>query len=216
MVDQSRTLQFPSSPVAVEKEHGGAFFVNSAKWLAGLLLGCSCQIGCGDTHQTARESSHTVVASPGVDHGERSAEAAVSEAPEAAVGHLGAPFDRPYQYIGMTIAKAAKATGGKPNAVSNIIIDSDRAHMLLEGDGAVVNFVDVRLKQTAPCSWTRSFDPKPLLRALSIEIADLTVDREAIQSHSYYDHGRRLKVFVQCDGEGGELSVGVGSEGYGR
>jgi hypothetical protein len=38
---------------------------------------------------------------------------------------LTAPFHRPFQYIGMSIANAAKATGGTPNAVGNIVIDSD-------------------------------------------------------------------------------------------
>jgi hypothetical protein len=51
---------------------------------------------------------------------------------------LSSPFHRPFQYMGMSIADAARAVGGKPNKVGNIIIDSEQAHMLLEAEGILL------------------------------------------------------------------------------
>ena len=53
------------------------------------------------------------------------AETASSQTHTDAVAPLGAPFERPFQYIGMTISKAASAVGGRPNAVGNVVIDSE-------------------------------------------------------------------------------------------
>src|SRR5262245_45747856 len=54
---------------------------------------------------------------------------------KAGLSPLKAPFHRPLEYVGMSVAEAAKATGGSPNNVRNIIIESDLADMLLETVG---------------------------------------------------------------------------------
>jgi len=128
---------------------------------------------------------------------------------------LTAPFQRPFQYIGMSIANAAKATGGTPNAVGNIVIDSAHAHLLLEANGNVISYVAVGLKQTAPCSQTRAFDSEPLLDALGLSPSALDVVRKQTHFHTYYDHKRKLKVGVSCDYDGAPLTVGFSSKYYG-
>ena len=95
----------------------------------------------------------------------------------ASPAKLGAPYFQPFQYVGMSIAQAAKATGGKPNEVGNIVIDSPQAHMLLEADGKIISYADVELKQTAPCSLTRPFDSAPILAALGMKAASLDFAR---------------------------------------
>lgn len=128
---------------------------------------------------------------------------------------LVAPFQRPFQYIGMSVADAAKSSGGNPNKVHNIIIDSDQSHMLLEAEGNFISFVGVELKKTSPCSQSVSFDPEPILGALSINPSELEFVRRKTHSHVYYDHKRKLQVIVSCQYDGAPLSVGFSSKYYG-
>lgn len=128
---------------------------------------------------------------------------------------LSAPFHRPFQYIGMSVADAAKATGGTPNKVNNIIIDSEQSHMLLEAEGNFINFIDVELKKTSPCSQSVSFDPESALGALSINPSELEFVRKQTHVHVYYDHKRKLKVSVTCEYDGAPLSVAFSSKYYG-
>ena len=44
--------------------------------------------------------------------------------------------------------------------------------MLIEATGGVISYVDVELKQTAPCSQTTTFDSEPVLGALSMNQSD--------------------------------------------
>lgn len=129
---------------------------------------------------------------------------------------LNAPFKHPFQYVGMPITKAAKATGGIPNKVGNIIIDSERAKMLLEANGNSVSYVAVELQQTAPCSLTRAFDSNTVLNLLSINPAELEKVREQTHFHTYYDHKRKLKVSISCEYDGAPLSAGFSSKYYGK
>ena len=127
-----------------------------------------------------------------------------------------APFHRPFQYIGMSVADAAKSTGGTPNKVHNIIIDSEQSHMLLEAEGNFISLVEVELKKTSPCSQSVSFDPEPILGALSINPSELEFVRKQTHVHIYYDHKRKLKVSVSCDYDGGPLTVAFSSKYYGE
>jgi len=128
---------------------------------------------------------------------------------------LSHPFHRPFQYIGMCISDAAKAVGGTPNEVGNIIVDTEDCHMLLEAEGNFVSYVEVELKKTAPCYWNQEFDSEPMLGALSMNPAELDLVRKQTHCHTYYDHRKRLKVTVLCPYDGGPLSVSFGTKYYG-
>lgn len=127
---------------------------------------------------------------------------------------MSAPFHRPFQYIGMSIADAARAVGGKPNKVGNIIIDCEQSHMLLEAEGNFINYVDVEIKKTAPWSQSRPFDSEAILGVFSINPSELELVRKQTHFHTYYDHKRRLKIGVSCQYEGAPLSVGFSSKYY--
>lgn len=58
---------------------------------------------------------------------------------KAGILPLNAPFMRPYQYIGMQVAKAQKAVKGTINQGGNIVVDNDKVHLLLEVEGNFVN-----------------------------------------------------------------------------
>ena len=158
------------------------------KWLSTLILGSLCLFGYGesqaashDSGQSTRKSSGTVV--------NKTLGTASDKAIKAGLTPLNAPFHRPFQYIGMTIARAAKATGGTPNAVGNIIIDSAHAHMLLEAEGNFISYIDVELKQTAPCRQSHAFDSEPVFGALSINPSELNLVRKQTSvdfSSKYY------------------------------
>jgi Domain of unknown function (DUF4365) len=128
---------------------------------------------------------------------------------------LSSPFHRPFQYMGMSITNAAKAVGGKPNKVGNIIVDSEQAHMLLEAEGNFINYVDIELKKTAPWSQSRPFNSEAILGVLSINPAELELARKQTHFHTYYDHKRKLKIGVSCQYDGAPLSVGFSSKYYG-
>jgi hypothetical protein len=128
---------------------------------------------------------------------------------------LSSPFHRPFQYMGMSIADAARAVGGKPNKVGNIIIDSEQAHMLLEAEGNFINYVDIELKKTAPWSLSRPFDSEAILGVLSINPSELELARKQTHFHTYYDHKRKLKIGVSCQYDGAPLSVEFSSKYYG-
>ncbi|KKD35208.1 MAG: DUF4365 domain-containing protein [Limnoraphis robusta] len=139
---------------------------------------------------------------------------AINRAINSGLYVLSAPFHRPFQYIGMSIADAARAVGGKPNEVGNIIIDSEQSHMLLEAEGNFINYVDVELKKTAPWSQSRPFDSEAILGVLSINPSELELVRKQTHFHTYYDHKRKLKISVSCQYEGASLSVGFSSKYY--
>jgi hypothetical protein len=128
---------------------------------------------------------------------------------------LSNPFHRPFQYIGMTIAAAAKAVGGTPNDVGNIILESDECRLVLEAEGNFINYVDVELKRTAPHRQSEEFDSEVVLGALSINPAELELVKKAVHYHHYSDHKRKLKVSVSCLYDGAPLSVGFGGKYYG-
>jgi hypothetical protein len=56
------------------------------------------------------------------------------------------PFHRPFQYMGMKIAKAEQEVNQASNQVGNIIVDTDDCHMFLQAEGNFVQYVEVELK----------------------------------------------------------------------
>lgn len=140
---------------------------------------------------------------------------AIDKAWGAGLSVLSRPFHRPFQYMGMSVEAAAKAVGGTPNSVGNIIVDTDECHMCLEAEGNFVNFVDIELKRTAPHYQNQEFDSEPILGALSINPAELELIRKATHYHYYSDHRRKLKVSVSCLYDGGPLTVGFSAKYYG-
>jgi hypothetical protein len=128
---------------------------------------------------------------------------------------LAKPFYRPFQYMGLSVLDAAKATGGEPNPVGNIIIDTDEVHMLLECERNYISFVSIDLKRTAPQYQNKSFDPVPALGALSINPGELEPIRSALHYHHFSDHRRKLKVSVSCLYDGAPLTVSFSSKYYG-
>lgn len=139
---------------------------------------------------------------------------AIDKALDLGLYVLSTPFHRPFQYIGMLIADAAKSVSGEPNEANNIIIDSEQAHMLLEAEGNFINYVDIELKKTAPWSLDRPFDSEAILGVLSINPSELELVRKQTHFHTYYDHKRKLKIGVSCQYEGAPLSVGFSSKYY--
>lgn len=117
--------------------------------------------------------------------------------------------------MGLSVLDAAKATGGEPNPVGNIIIDTDEVHMLLECEGNYISFVSIDLKRTAPQYQNKSFDPVPALGALSINPGELEPIRSALHYHHFSDHRRKLKVSVSCLYDGAPLTVSFSSKYYG-
>ena len=128
---------------------------------------------------------------------------------------LSHPFHRPFQYIGLSIADAAKNVNQKPNQVGNIIVDTDDCDMCLEAEGNFIQFVNVFLKKTAPQYQNREFDSEPILGSLSINPAELDFVRKKTHFHTYYDHKRKLKIGVSCLYDGGPLNVSFSSKNYG-
>jgi hypothetical protein len=139
---------------------------------------------------------------------------AVNRAIDYGLYVLSVPFHRPFQYIGMTVADAARAVNSKPNEIGNIIIDSEQAHMLLEAEGNFISYVDVELKKTAPWSQSHPFDSVAILGVFSINPSELELARKQTHFHTYYDHKRKLKIGVSCQYEGAPLSVGFSSKYY--
>lgn len=140
---------------------------------------------------------------------------ALDKAWKKALPMLSRPFHRPFQYMGMTVQDAARATGGVPNDVGNIILDTDECHMCLEAEGNFISYVEVELKRTAPHRQDQDFDSEMVLGALSINPAELELVRKKTDLHTYYDHKKRLKVSVSCLYDGAPLSVGFSSKYYG-
>lgn len=124
------------------------------------------------------------------------------------------PFHRPFQYIGMSISDAAKSVGGSPNNVGNIIIESEDCRLFLEAEGNFINYVEVDIKKTAPCSQKHEFDSEPILGCLSINPSELDLEKKKIHYHYYSDHKRKLKISVSCLGEGEPLTVGFSPKYY--
>ena len=184
------------------------------KGLFAFIIGSLLTFGYWETQAATPDSGQSTRKPSGTTVG-KTLGTASDKAIKAGLSPLKAPFHRPFQYVGMPIDKAAKATGGTPNTAGNIIIDSDLAYMLLEAEGNFISYVDIQLKQTAPCSPKRAFDSEPVLGALSINPSELDLARKQTHFHTYYDHKRKLKVSVSCQGDGAPLSASFGSKYYG-
>lgn len=119
-------------------------------------------------------------------------EQALDRAWNKALPMLTRPFHRPFQYMGMAIQDAARVTGGTPNDVGNIILDTEDCHMLLEAEGNFISYVDVELKRTAPHRQDQEFDSEMVLGALSMNCPGnrggclVKVQRSSAQSQSWY------------------------------
>lgn len=128
---------------------------------------------------------------------------------------LSKPFHRPFQYMGMTIQDAATAVNGIPNAVGNIIIETQDCEMLLESEGNFISYVSIDLKHTAPHYQNQEFDSEPVLGALSINPSELELARKQTHCHVYYDHRKKLKISVICSYDGAPLAALFSSKYYG-
>ncbi|WP_417661034.1 toll/interleukin-1 receptor domain-containing protein [Pseudomonas sp.] len=127
---------------------------------------------------------------------------------------VSAPFHRPFQYLGMSIADVEGVVGEKANSARNIIVENEHCKMVLWGEGNFVSFIDVDLLKTGPHSQNTEFDSEPLLGALSIGVHELELNRKKNHCHTYYDHKRRMKVTVMCSYEGAPLTVSFGTKYY--
>lgn len=141
--------------------------------------------------------------------------AAIDKAWIKALPILSGPFHRPFQYMGMLVQDAAQVTGGIPNNIGNILLDTDECHMCLEAEGNYINYVDVQLKRTAPHQQDQEFDSEVVLGALSINPSELELVKKETHFHTYYDHSKRLKISVACLYDGPPLSVSFSSKYYG-
>lgn len=140
---------------------------------------------------------------------------AVDKAWRLLIPVLRKPFHRPFQYIGMAVDAAARDVGAPANAVGNIIVESEECRMLLEAEGAFINYVDVELKFTGPHKQADKFDSEALLGAVSINPAELELVRKQVHYHAYYDHSRKLKIGVACQYDGAPISIGFSKKYYG-
>jgi hypothetical protein len=127
---------------------------------------------------------------------------------------VSAPFHRPFQYLGMSIADVEGIVGEKANSARNIIVENEHCKMVLWGEGNFISFIDVDLLKTGPHSQSTEFDSEPLLGALSIGIHELELNRKKTHCHTYYDHKRRMKVTVMCSYESAPLTVSFGTKYY--
>jgi len=119
------------------------------------------------------------------------------------------PFYRPFQYLGMTIEKAASEVSGIPNEVGNIVVENEHCRMLLEAEGNFISYIDVELKSTAPHYQNQSFEPEAMLGSLSINSSDLVLDRKQVFSHVYSDHRNRIQIMVLSPYDGAPITIGV-------
>lgn len=142
-------------------------------------------------------------------------ERSLDKAWKGALPILSRPFHRPFQYIGMSIQDAVRATGGRANEVGNIIIDDEDCHMTLTAEGNFISFVEVDLKATAPHYQNQEFDSEPVLGAFSVGLNELELVRKQTHCHTYYDHKKRLKITASCLYDEAPISVGFGSKYYG-
>lgn len=126
-----------------------------------------------------------------------------------------APFHRPFQYMGMTIAKAEEILNVRSNEFGNISVENNECLMFLEVEGNFINYIEVEIKRTAPHYLNKEFDSEPILGTLSISLSELELIRKQTHYHTYYDHRRRLKVSVSCLYDGAPLCVAFSSKYYG-
>lgn len=129
---------------------------------------------------------------------------------------LARPFHRPFQYLGMTVPRAAAEVGGIPNDVGNIIVENELARMLLEAEGNFITFINVELKMTAPHLQNQPFDSEAMLGAVSINPAELVLDRKQVFSHVYSDHRNRIQIMVLCPYDEAPISIGFSTKYYGK
>ena len=141
---------------------------------------------------------------------------AIDKASYAGFPLLSRPFHRPFQYIGSPVADAVAETGGAINGGGNVIVESPDCRMVLWAEGSMVTSVDAELRESARRVPPGAFDPEPVLGAFSINPAELEHVRSQSHCHSYYDHCRRLKIYIMRDEPTGPLIAGFSKKYYGQ
>ena len=88
--------------------------------------------------------------------------------------------------------------------------------MLLEAEGNFITFINVELKMTAPHLQNQPFDSEAMLGAVSINPAELVLDRKQVFSHVYSDHRNRIQIMVLCPYDEAPISIGFSTKYYGK
>jgi hypothetical protein len=128
---------------------------------------------------------------------------------------LPAPFVSPMQYIDLTLKEAAKRLGKEPNEAGNVTIKKDAANIHVSTSGEPkISYVSIELKKMGACSQSQEFDSKPFLLAVGIDPSKLELARKQTHYHTYYDHNRKLKVFVTCVVDDWPYTVGISRKYY--
>jgi len=132
---------------------------------------------------------------------------------------LPAPFKNPEEYVGLSIIDASGRSGRsfQQNAadVHSINYEDENAALWIHAASGIVTWVDIDLKKAKPCYLKTPFDPNPILLALGINPDELAPGLlNATHAHTFYDHKRRLKISIVCNGDGDPLNVFIGSKFY--
>ncbi len=139
---------------------------------------------------------------------------AIDKADAMSLPFYSKPFHRPFQYLGMSVDKAATEVNAKPNEVGTIIIETDECHMVLWAEGNFISFIEVDIKKTAPWQQDQAFDSEPILGCLSVNPAELDLSSQKTHCHTYYDHKRKMKITVSCSYDDAPLSASFGTKYY--
>lgn len=176
-----------------------------------LLFGAVVTILDKNPSKTASEASELKIETPkkGVDT--QSPPRLLSKP----IKEVSPPFLLPTQYINMTPQQAAKSLGKNLNEAGNITVENSEAklHISTSGDEKI-SYSSVELKQMGKCLQSKDFDSKTYLRSVGIDPNKLEFARKQTHYHTYYDHNKKLKVFVACLDDNWPYTVGISKKYY--
>ncbi|MCG9697452.1 DUF4124 domain-containing protein [Shewanella sp. Isolate11] len=122
---------------------------------------------------------------------------------------------RAYEYIGQPVKSVAELFDETLNSANNFTASNGMYEVFFQSDVGQVSFVDIRFKDTTPCSQQRYYDSVDYMRLLGLDVT-LLVKRSggAYYADSFSDVEHRLKVTFMCPYNGGEYSASFSQKYY--
>lgn len=125
-------------------------------------------------------------------------------------------FISPDRFLKFRLEAASDILGVEADEYGNIEIITDKYRTQYFSSDGVINYAEIYLLETTPCSQTERFDPVVVLNAINIDMNRLDEATRMTHLATYYDHQEKLKVSVICDPEDWPIAVRFSHKYYGH
>lgn len=124
-------------------------------------------------------------------------------------------FISPDRFLKFRLEAASDILGVEADEYGNIEIITDKYRTQYFSSDGVINYAEIYLLETTPCSQAERFDPVVVLNAAAVNPKNLEERDRMTHLATYYDHQEKLKISVTCEQDGTPIVVRFSNKYYG-